>query len=59
MRKVFLPLLLFLCLAHLSFGQAGKITGSVKDSKTGTALAGVTVKVTGGKAEVNFTFKAE
>jgi TonB-linked SusC/RagA family outer membrane protein len=50
MRKAFLPLLLFLCLSTMAVAQAGKISGSVKDSKTGAPLAGVTVKVAGGKA---------
>ncbi|MHA4842733.1 SusC/RagA family TonB-linked outer membrane protein [Flavitalea antarctica] len=50
MRKAFLPLLLFLCLSTIAVAQAGKITGSVKDSKTGAPLAGVTVKVAGGRA---------
>src|SRR5687767_14007038 len=50
MRKAFLPLLLFLCLSTNAVAQAGKITGSVKDSKTGAPLAAVTLKVAGGRA---------
>jgi TonB-dependent starch-binding outer membrane protein SusC len=50
MRKSFLPLLLFLCPAIYSMAQAGKITGKVNDSKTGTPVPGVTVKLAGGKA---------
>ncbi|HTF28693.1 MAG TPA: carboxypeptidase-like regulatory domain-containing protein, partial [Flavitalea sp.] len=50
MRKAFLPLLLFLCLGNIAVAQAGKITGTVNDSKAGTPLPGVTAKVPGGKA---------
>lgn len=51
MRKsILLTGLLCLLIALTSMAQTGKITGSVNDSKTGTPLAGVTVKVKGGKA---------
>ncbi len=46
-RLAALVAVLFLCTAALNAGQTGKISGSVKDSKTGEPLIGATVLVQG------------
>jgi TonB-linked SusC/RagA family outer membrane protein len=63
MRKtILLTGMLCLLLAISSMAQSQKITGTVNDSKTGTPLLGVTVKVKGGKVTttgVDGTFSVE